>query len=80
MQGVLGTATGIGAATSHAVTGFVVQAAGYDAGFLTLAAIAALALCFYACAMPETIGTALLADSPTEEPAPEEAMLSIDVT
>ena len=36
------------------MTGFVVKAAGFDAGFLMLAAIAGLALLFYAFAMPET--------------------------
>ncbi len=36
------------------MTGFVVEAGGYDAGFLVLAAIAAAALLFYGLAMPET--------------------------
>jgi predicted MFS family arabinose efflux permease len=55
MQGVVGTATRVGAAVSHLATGIIVQAAGYDAGFLALAAVAAGALYFYACAMPETL-------------------------
>ena len=54
MQGALATATGIGAALSNLMTGFVVQAAGYDAGFLVLAALAAAALLFFGAAMPET--------------------------
>jgi MFS family permease len=54
IQGALATALGIGAALSNLMTGFVVQAAGSSAGFLTLAAIAALALLFFAFAMPET--------------------------
>ena len=54
MQGALATATGIGAASSNLMTGFVVKAGGYDAGFLVLAAIAAAALLFYGLAMPET--------------------------
>jgi hypothetical protein len=54
MQGALATATGIGAASSNLMTGFVVEAGGYDAGFLVLAAIAAVALVFYGVAMPET--------------------------
>jgi MFS family permease len=54
MQGALATATGIGAALSNLMTGFVVEAGGYDAGFLVLAAIAAAALVFYGLVMPET--------------------------
>jgi predicted MFS family arabinose efflux permease len=53
-QGALATATGLCGALSNLVTGLVVEAAGFDAGFLTLAAIAAAALVFFACAMPET--------------------------
>jgi MFS family permease len=56
MQGALATATGVGGALSNLVTGAVVQAAGFDAGFLTLAAIAAAALVFFALAVPETRG------------------------
>jgi len=57
MQGALATATGIGAAASNLMTGYIVKAAGFNAGFLTLAAIAAVALAFYGLAMPETRGT-----------------------
>jgi MFS family permease len=64
MQGALATATGIGAAASNLITGFVVRAGGYDVGFLVLATIAATAVLFYGAAMPET-----LAD-PREEPEP----------
>jgi MFS family permease len=64
MQGALATATGIGAASSNLMTGFVVEAGGYDAGFLVLAAIAAAALLFYGLAMPET------ATDPNGEQAP----------
>jgi MFS family permease len=53
-QGALATATGIGAGLSNVLAGFVVQAAGFDAGFLTLAAIAAAGTLFFAVAMPET--------------------------
>ncbi|MCJ8207913.1 MFS transporter [Pseudomonas sp. RGM2987] len=42
--GVLSTVFGLGAALSNSLAGFVVQAAGYSVAFLTLAAIAALAL------------------------------------
>ena len=74
MQGALATATGIGAAASNLMTGFVVQARGYDAGFLVLAAIAATALLFFGAAMPET-----LAD-PREAPEPSRrrAALALD--
>ena len=54
MQGALATATGIGAALSNVMTGYVVKAGGFNAGFLTLSAIAAVALAFYGIAMPET--------------------------
>jgi MFS family permease len=53
-QGALATATGLGAGLSNLMTGFVVKAWGFDAGFLTLAAIAAAAAVFFALAMPET--------------------------
>ncbi len=53
-QGALATATGIGAGLSNLLAGFVVKEAGFDAGFVTLSAIAAAAAIFYALAMPET--------------------------
>ncbi len=56
MQGVLATAVGIGASLSNLMTGFVVRAWGFDAGFCVLSAIAALALLFYGWAVPETGG------------------------
>ncbi len=67
MQGALATATGLGAALSNLVTGAVVQAAGFDAGFLTLAAIAAAALTFFALVVPETrrLPTRMDEESPT---------------
>ena len=40
-QGALATATGIGAGLSNLIAGFVVKGAGFDAGFIMLAAIAA---------------------------------------
>jgi MFS family permease len=54
MQGTLATATGLGAAASLALTGVIVSRFGFNAGFVALSAIAALALGFYALAMPET--------------------------
>jgi len=53
-QGVLATATGLGAALSNLVAGYVVHAGGFDAGFLFLAAIAVLGVAFYSWSMPET--------------------------
>jgi MFS family permease len=62
MQGALATATGIGAACSNLLTGFVVKSAGFDAGFFLLAAIAAAALLFFALAMPETLAKPVSSD------------------
>ncbi|MBX6313922.1 MAG: MFS transporter [Isosphaeraceae bacterium] len=53
-QGALATAVGLGASLSNLMTGFIVRRAGFDVGFLTLAAIAAAACLFYAVRMPET--------------------------
>ena len=52
--GALSTAFGLGAALSPGVAGLVVQSAGYDAAFLTLAGIATAALLLLWLAMPET--------------------------
>ena len=52
--GALATATGVGAGLSNLVAGFVVKGAGFDAGFIMLAAIAAVGTIFFALAMPET--------------------------
>lgn len=52
--GALSTAFGLGAALSPGVAGLVVQSAGYDAAFLTLAGIATAALFLLWLAMPET--------------------------
>lgn len=54
VQGAIGTATGIGASLSVLMTGYVVNQFGYNAGFLTLAAIAALALGVFWFFVPET--------------------------
>jgi sugar phosphate permease len=53
-QGALATATGVGAGLSNLIAGFVVKAAGFDAGFIMLAAIAAVGSVYFAVAMPET--------------------------
>ncbi|WP_026137135.1 MFS transporter [Pseudomonas sp. CBZ-4] len=59
--GALSTAFGLGAALSSSLAGFVVQQAGYDAAFLTLAGVAAVALALLALAMPETLAKVPLA-------------------
>ena len=61
-QGVLATATGVGAGLSNLLAGLVVKAAGFNAGFLMLTALACVGLCFYACFMAET------RDEPRENP------------
>ncbi|WP_122315446.1 MFS transporter [Pseudomonas cichorii] len=53
--GALATVFGLGAALSNSLAGFVVQEAGYSAAFLTLAAVAALALILLWVAVPETL-------------------------
>ncbi len=53
-QGAIATVHGIGAALSSLVAGFVVKAAGYNAGFVTLAVIALVAFALFYIAMPET--------------------------
>ncbi len=52
--GALTTVFGLGAALSPGIAGLVVQTAGYDAAFLTLAAIAGAAFVLVLLALPET--------------------------
>ncbi len=59
--GALSTAFGLGAALSSSLAGFVVQQAGYNAAFLTLAGVASVALALLALAMPETLAKPSLA-------------------
>ena len=80
VQGALATATGIGAALSLLMTGFVVKAAGYNAGFLMLAAIAVVALAFYALAMPETRPLPVAVDDARAEVAAGRTSFSIGPT
>jgi MFS family permease len=56
-QGMLNTAVGIGAGLSNLLAGVVVQRAGYNAGFLMLAAIATVALTVFWLCVPETKST-----------------------
>ena len=53
--GALSTVFGLGAALSNSLAGFVVQQAGYNAAFLTLAGVAGVALALLWVAMPETL-------------------------
>lgn len=53
-QGLTALAVGVGAGLSNLISGFIVQAYGYSTGFLSLAAIALVALIFFALFMPET--------------------------
>jgi predicted MFS family arabinose efflux permease len=53
-QGLVGLSTGLGAGVSNFSAGFIVQAFGYPAGFLTFSAIAMAALMFFLFFMPET--------------------------
>lgn len=52
--GAIATAQGIGAALSNLAAGYVVNAWGYQTGFVTLAMIAGFALFMFAWRMPET--------------------------
>jgi len=53
--GAISTVFGLGAALSNSLAGIVVQEAGYSAGFLTLAAVALVALVLLWVAVPETV-------------------------
>jgi MFS family permease len=56
-RGVVGTVQGIGGSLSNVVAGLIVVTAGYDAAFLTLAAVALTAFVVMLAAMPETRGS-----------------------
>jgi predicted MFS family arabinose efflux permease len=53
-QGAMATATGVGASLSLALAGLIVKYAGYQAAFLSLAGVAAVALVIFWTLMPET--------------------------
>jgi MFS family permease len=69
-QGALATATGVGAGLSNLLAGFEVQALGFNAGFVTLAAVATAAAIFYALAMPETLESDRQASGDSEDNTP----------
>jgi MFS family permease len=56
-QGAIATMVGIGASLSGLATGEVVDHLGYSAAFLTLGAVALVAVAVFATAMPETADT-----------------------
>jgi MFS family permease len=53
-QGAIATATGIGASLSMLLAGLIVEHGGYQAAFLSLAAVATVALAIFWTLMPET--------------------------
>ena len=55
-QGAIATATGIGASLSLILAGLIVEYAGYQVAFLSLAAVATFALLIFWTLMPETEG------------------------
>src|SRR5262249_24048901 len=57
-QGAIATATGIGASLSMLLAGLIVEHAGYRAAFLSLAAVATIALVIFSTLMPETKSSA----------------------
>jgi MFS family permease len=54
IQGAIATAAGVGASLSMLLAGLIVEYAGYQAAFLSLAAIATVALLVFWALMPET--------------------------
>ncbi|MBH8576948.1 MFS transporter [Nostocaceae cyanobacterium CENA369] len=65
-QGAIGAAVGIGASLSNYLAGYVAKEAGYNASFLSMAAIAASALAFFWFFMPETKSTSHAESSQSE--------------
>jgi MFS family permease len=53
-QGAMATATGIGASLSMLLAGLIVEYVSYEAAFLSLAAVATIALLVFWTLMPET--------------------------
>ena len=67
--GAVTTAVGIGAALSQSIAGAIVHRFGYHAGFLFLAAVAAVAFVLLWTAMPETRRSAALKNGAGRSPA-----------
>ena len=65
--GAIATAQSIGASLSNLVSGYIVNAWGFNAGFLFLASVAALAFAIYSLIMPETKGIQVPSSETTEE-------------
>src|SRR5882762_6887302 len=72
-QGVVATATGLGASLSNGIAGFIVQRAGFHAAFLFLAAVATFALGIFWIFMPETKKTGNSGNADVSAPAPQVA-------
>ena len=68
-QGVVATATGLGASLSNGITGFIVQRAGFNAAFLFLAGVATFALGMFWVFMPETKKTGNSGNADASAPA-----------
>ncbi len=68
-QGVVATATGLGASLSNGITGFIVQRAGFNAAFLFLAGVATFALGMFWIFMPETKKTGNSGNADASAPA-----------
>jgi MFS family permease len=62
--GAVTAAWGLGASLSNVVAGWVVLLAGYDAGFMSLGALAAAGFLLYLIAMPETADIRAKDESP----------------
>lgn len=69
-QGAIASAHGLGAALSATLAGTIIVTAGYSAGFLTLAAVAAAGFVLYVLAMPETGGVRPAPSAGKAPPAP----------
>jgi MFS family permease len=72
-QGVVATATGLGASLSNGITGFIVQRAGFNPAFLFLAGVATFALGIFWILMPETKNDAAIGNGEDAAPAPQPA-------
>lgn len=69
-QGLVGTVSGIGASLSTSMSGLVVEKFGYTAGFLSVTAVALMAVAILSMFMPETKPSGLTTELPTARPVP----------